>query len=92
MPGAPAKAALTGRLVSAYSCSPAQPEHQGELLAPAEIEAPAQLGADGQRSELVVCCATLRLSELAPISVKAFCVTLSACKRANGVRLACAGA
>mgnify|MGYP003693927659 CR=1 FL=1 len=44
------------------------------------------------RCELVVCCATLRLSELAPDSVKAFCVTLEIWKRPNGVMVAAAGA
>ena len=37
------------------------------------------------RSELVVCCATLRLSDCAPHSLKAFWVTLEIWKRPNGV-------
>ena len=37
------------------------------------------------RSELVVCEATIRFSELAPLSVKPACVEVEACRRANGV-------
>jgi len=44
------------------------------------------------RSELVVCRATLRLSDWAPDSLKAFWVTLEICRRPNGVMLAMAGA
>ena len=44
------------------------------------------------RCELVVCCATLRLSDCAPDSQNAFCVTLEIWKRPNGVMVAAAGA
>jgi hypothetical protein len=44
------------------------------------------------RCELVVCCATLRLSDCAPDSLNAFCVTLEIWKRPNGVIVADAGA
>ena len=44
------------------------------------------------RSELVVCCATLRLSDCAPDSLNAFWVTLEIWKRPNGVIVADAGA
>ena len=44
------------------------------------------------RCELVVCCATLRLSDCAPNSEKAFWVTLEIWKRPNGVMVAAAGA
>ena len=37
------------------------------------------------RSEVVVCDCTIRLSEFAPPSLKAFCVTLAAWNRPNGV-------
>ena len=41
---------------------------------------------------VVVCCATLRLSELAPHSVNGVWLMLEAWKRANGVSVAAAGA
>jgi hypothetical protein len=44
------------------------------------------------RSEFVVCCWTLRLSDCAPDSVNPFCVTLLPCSRANGAMVALAGA
>ena len=63
-----------------------RPAGVGELVQPAKT-APMVV-----RSELVVCRATLRLSELAPDSVKPFWVTLETCSRANGVMVADAGA
>jgi hypothetical protein len=62
------------------------------LLWPPSGSSPASSAPIVERSELVPCWATLRLGELAPDSDEAFCVTLVACRRANGVRLACAGA
>ena len=44
------------------------------------------------RCELVVCCATLRLSDCAPTSLNAFWVVLEIWKRPNGVMVAAAGA
>ena len=54
--------------------------------------APARSAPTTVRSELAVCGATFRLSDWAPASVKAFCVTLLACSRPNGVMVADAGA
>jgi hypothetical protein len=42
------------------------------------------------RSELVVWAATLRLSDCAPVSVIAFWVAVTPCRRANGVTNAAA--
>ena len=47
--------------------------------------APASSAPRTLRTEVVVCCATLRLSELAPDSLKPFWFTLMVWKRANGV-------
>ncbi len=54
--------------------------------------APARSAPKVDRSELVVCCATFRLKELAPHSLKAAWFTLLACSRPNGVSVACAAA
>src|ERR1700754_3523575 len=69
--GAPANAAVIGRAVLAYSCC--QPSRR---LKPNELIYAPSSAPSTVRSDVVVCCATLRLSELAPDSVKAFCVVL----------------
>ena len=70
LPGVPAKAAVIGRPVSSNSCC--QPKRTAKsslrsLLKPIALARSAPMAV---RSELVVCCATLRLSDCAPDSEK----------------------
>ncbi len=58
-----------------------QPQHRSRRRAARPVP---------MRSELVVCAATVRLSELAPVSVKPFWVAVEPCNRANGVTNAAA--
>ena len=78
--GAPAKLAVIGRPVSSFSCC--QPSRKSTLTFRilAAKSAPSVV-----RSELVVCCATVRSSKSAPLSVKPFSVVVEACSRKNGV-------
>ena len=71
LPGAPAKAAVIGRPVSANSCiQPSLNPRSSFLSSPMPME-PARSAPMVVRCELVVCCATLRLSECAPDSLNA---------------------
>ena len=83
--GAPVNDAVTGRAVSAYSWL--QPSRNSPAILsrkPTSIAAPS-CAPKMVRSELVVCCATLRSSDCAPVSVKPFCVAVEPCSSANGV-------
>ena len=70
----------TKLLVSAYSCC--QPRRS--LMLALAISAP-RSAPKVVRSELVVCAATVRLSESAPVSVKPLAVEVEPCRRAKGV-------
>jgi len=75
-PGAPTNDAVTGRPVSAYSWL--QPKRSCAAILsrrPTSIAAPS-CAPSTERSDCVVCCATLRLSDCAPVSVKPFCVAV----------------
>jgi hypothetical protein len=84
--------AVIGRPTSAYSCSQTRRRSSARLRSLPCGMTPARSAPNTVRNELVVCCATLRLNELAPQSERAFCVTVKPCSRANGVMLAPAGA
>jgi hypothetical protein len=65
--------------------APAQPQLTRDLVArPTSIAAPS-CAPNTVRRDWVVCCATVRLSDCAPVSVKPFCVTVDPCSSANGV-------
>ena len=69
--GAPANAAVIGRPVSANSCSQPSRSARSSVRSLPTRSAPARSAPNIVRSELVVCCATFRLSELAPHSLNA---------------------
>jgi hypothetical protein len=76
--GAPSNDAVTGRAVSEYSWL--QPSRSWAAIrsrSPTSIDAPSCVP-KMVRSELVVCCATPRLSDCAPVSVKAAAVSKGA--------------
>src|ERR1700704_3539505 len=90
--GAAAKAAVIGRPVSATAGGhPRRTGTSSFLSLPMPIELP-RSAPMVVRCELVVCCATLRLSDCAPDSLNAFWVVLEIWKRPNGVIVADAGA
>ncbi len=90
--GAPAKAAVIGRPVSANSCSQPRRSARSTFFSLPRLISPARSAPKVVRCEFVVCCATLRLSDCAPDSENAFCVVLVIWKRPNGVSVALAGA
>src|ERR1044071_8463977 len=79
--GAPAKVAVTGSAVLAYSWLQPNRKTRSTVSILPPSSPPSTV-----RSELVVAAATLRLSESAPVSLNPACVTVEACSRANGVR------
>ena len=83
--GAPANAAVTGRVRSANSwLQPSRKTRSSFSCHGASMPAPS-CAPSTVRSDCVVCCATVRFSESAPVSLKPACVEVEACSRANGV-------
>lgn len=72
--GAPASVADTGRPVSAYSwLQPSRSCIKSFSRQPRSVDPPI-CAPMTERNELVVCWATIRFSDYAPVSVKPFCV------------------
>src|SRR5882762_8066838 len=72
--GAPARVTVTGRLVSAYSWLQPSRNCRTSFSRQPRSMAPPSWAPITERSELVVWALTVRLSDCAPVSVKAFCV------------------
>ena len=88
--GAPAKEAVTGRDVSAYSWDQPRRNTRFSFSRQPASMLPPIWAPRTERSDWVVCWATLRLSESAPVSVKAAWVEVEAWSRAKGVTKASA--